>query len=262
MKSPSQPSIETQVQNLEQRSKIAEQLAFSKNAEAQAAQRKFDSLTEQIAKQTERLLAEQVKDLAKVGNIIEQQIAEQREVWDDLETNVAQLQLTKTELTADIDVAKSELAGVKASVVASEVANDIQRQVANDIVIGMTTLKTQQSTIELAISKKVTESDQLRSDIQVLQDAFKDWQQRVDSVEGDYADKIASKEESIKQLDAKLLERTTDIEQNGQNLANERELLANRMKQLDDRDRNLRIREQKVEIGENKLVQNSNLLNL
>ncbi len=102
----------------------------------------------------------------------------------------------------------------------------------------------------------------LKQEIEALNIQKSDISSKILGIDNEYRDKIAEKEQLLKQLDAKLLDVTTSIRQFKEEEATARTQLATWRKTLEEKDQNLRLREQKVEQGENKLINNSNLLNL
>lgn len=102
----------------------------------------------------------------------------------------------------------------------------------------------------------------LETEIEEIERKKKQAQRDFKKFDADYEDKRAEKEKKLQILDAKILERSVQIDQDKKSEDTIRSQFARERKALDDRDKNLRLREMKVEMGENKLIQNSDLLNL
>lgn len=137
-------------------------------------------------------------------------------------------------------------------------------------------LEITQQSLQADVATQQASKQQLELDISILSDkltALTDsvvsleakeatHTQRMAELEEEYTAKLAEKEKSLALLDAKLLDRANQLQQNSDQFTIEKDRLATWQKQLDVRDKNLRVREINVETGESKLIQNSNLLNL
>lgn len=237
-------------------------MVFSKNAEVQAAQEKFDNLTSQIAKQTKRLLAEQEERLVAVKVKIEIDIADCKAVLNGVKSAITDhqvrekaLQLSIHELEGDEKVLQEQIKSERTTLA------DLQAEAEQTATL-IKTFEIKEHAIEVAISKKTADLDKLNADIQSREAMVDELQHKLDGVEVDYAKKIADKEAIVAELDAKVIENTQAMKKFEQEEAFTRQEFASWQKRLEQRDQNIRIRELKVEQGEGKLVHNANLLNL
>lgn len=189
-------------------------------------------------------------------------ISKQKHLLAELLDDTKSTQLDLSTVQADILLATDDLNRVLKGL---EVAQDNllvtrkQQEIVND---DLQRTKNEQISLEQTVARLNTEENRLLQVISDKEAELYHLEQR--TVEATTAFDIAKtdREESLRQLDAKLLVVTTGIDQK---LADEqltRKSLAEWQTKLESQDQNLRIREMKVSEGETKIVRNSALLDL
>lgn len=116
--------------------------------------------------------------------------------------------------------------------------------------------------LELSISALLNEEVEFKRRIGEFEERVSDWTERLKNVEAEYGSKSKDKQQTVRLLDAKILDMRQELEQSNLNDKLMQGNLAARVHALDEREKNLRIREAKVEMAEDKIVNNANLLNL
>lgn len=257
-----QDSVSQQVQQLEQRAKIAESLAFSKNAEAQAAQRKLDELQAQFDRETTRLRVAQHKELTEARAVLLAAIEDaqldldaKNEALDGVEQ---QLRATETKVKEATDRLAIALQGIESA--QNELAEVRRQQIRADDAVAKANQK--RTDLERDNSVLATEKMSLQDATNRLRVGKEDLVKQIDDLVTDFAAQKTLKEDHIEQLNRQIVDLTAEIEQKTEEDRVTRASLAEWQTRLEAQDQNLRVRELKVAEGESKIVRNANLLNL
>jgi chromosome segregation ATPase len=235
---------------------------FSKNAEAQAVQGKINSLDAEFERKTAQLLAEQRTKLEAEADVLLAATSHQKTIVTGLTESVRDSELELSTIKADTLLAKDDLKSILREV---EIAQDnlvATRKQQEQADAALERTKSEQTTAELAVAKLSTEETRLLESINSEQEQLTSLEQQLVDATTAFDTAKTDREENLRQLDAKLLAVTTDIEQKTEEEEITRRSLAEWQSRLEARDQNLRLREARVAEGETKIVRNSTLLNL
>lgn len=208
------------------------------------------------------MLAEQRQKLTADLTLLKGDLSVYRESIILLQDEIASLVLLREDLENKIKELHISLENIENSIqILTDRIPDLNRE-ADEIGKTIISLNTDKLAAEQRVNILSDEEIRLETSILVLQDAFKDWQQKLDGAQIEYATKIANKEEILKNLNANLLKITQELDEKQRIESSIRDELAVTHRLQDERDKNLRVREAKIEQGESKLIQNANLMNL
>jgi chromosome segregation ATPase len=247
---------------LQKQAEIAEQTAAHKNAEVQAAQEKLNKLQASFDADTARLTAVQAEKLRTIHQDIENTIQRRHTVCEALQQSINEATAELDTLETEIEAMKTTITAVRADLRTTKAALKATEQQLAEVQGAVAIAINEKSRLELEVSALETAKLQLIEDSASLDGQITGRKGELDTIEAEYAAKVADKEAAITLLDAKLLDRGNDIERLNHQEETLRQDLVAWQRRLEEQDKNLRIREAKVNIGEDKIVQNSQLMNL